>query len=325
MPVHNGARYLKECLDSLMNQGDRFFELIIIDDRSTDDSVAIARAYQDERIRILQDHSIKGISQALNLGIQAARGIYIARMDADDICHKDRLQLQRAYLDKYPEVDVVGTQFQCFGAASNRSVEPEGHEQICIRLLNGPPLCHPTLMMRRQLFERFAYDAAYDDAEDYKLLVDFATNEIRFALIDKILLYKRIHEGQVSVERRLSQYAIMYKVRRAYFNYRFPYLNEKQIDQICANKNDTTGFRIAGFNAVLRVVEKQERIYKNRHLNYLLYKLYSYTIYVVNPEFTPGEYLEMMRSPYPYKYLRLSDILRLLKRVFIKRKTYIDE
>ena len=92
MPVYNGEKYLKECIDSVLNQTFTDFEFIIIDDGSTDNTESIIKSYTDDRIiYIKKKHD--GISEALNLGIRRAIGLYIARMDADDIMYPNRLEL----------------------------------------------------------------------------------------------------------------------------------------------------------------------------------------------------------------------------------------
>src|SRR5262249_10266218 len=109
MSVHNGERFLAEATDSILGQTFRDFELILVDDGSTDGSGAIADAYQrkDTRVRVIHQHKF-GLVAALNQACEQARGEYIARMDADDVAIPDRLVRQVAFMDAHPEVAVLG-------------------------------------------------------------------------------------------------------------------------------------------------------------------------------------------------------------------------
>lgn len=108
MPVYNGALYLKEAIDSILQQTYTDFEFLIINDGSTDDTEAIIASYSDKRICLINQRNA-GVSAALNHGIQLAKGAYIARMDADDICMPTRLEEQMNFLDTHPEYIMIGS------------------------------------------------------------------------------------------------------------------------------------------------------------------------------------------------------------------------
>jgi glycosyltransferase involved in cell wall biosynthesis len=97
LPVFNSARYLHEAITSILNQTFKDFELIIIDDKSTDESLKIIKSFSDHRIRILRNKKNLDITASLNLGIKSARGDYLARMDADDISLPERFQIQDSF------------------------------------------------------------------------------------------------------------------------------------------------------------------------------------------------------------------------------------
>ena len=109
MPVYNGERYLREAIDSILDQSFRDFEFLILDDGSTDGTADIIRSYRDERIRFLANPERLRLSGALNRGMAEARGSFIARMDADDIARPHRLARQLAFLRRNPEVGICGT------------------------------------------------------------------------------------------------------------------------------------------------------------------------------------------------------------------------
>jgi glycosyltransferase involved in cell wall biosynthesis len=109
MPVYNGERFLKEAIGSILHQTFQQFELLIIDDGSTDNSVSIIKEYDDPRIRLIQNETNKGISFTLNLGLRKAKADLIARMDADDISYPERLAKQYAYMQSNPDCMLLNT------------------------------------------------------------------------------------------------------------------------------------------------------------------------------------------------------------------------
>jgi glycosyltransferase involved in cell wall biosynthesis len=103
MPVYNAEQFLREAIDSMLNQSFRDFEFLIMDDGSTDSSISIIQQYQDPRIRLIRNEKNLGISPTLNKGIELASSDLIARMDADDISYPDRLQKQYDYMMAHPD------------------------------------------------------------------------------------------------------------------------------------------------------------------------------------------------------------------------------
>ena len=113
IPVYNASPFLRECIDSILAQTFIDFEILIVDDGSTDNSSDIVLSYTDSRIRLIKkNHDYIG---SLNLLLREARGKYIARMDADDIMLKERLQIQYDFMEKHKDVDILGSAMQCFG------------------------------------------------------------------------------------------------------------------------------------------------------------------------------------------------------------------
>lgn len=110
MPVFNAGRYLQQAVTDVLRQTFRDFELLVVDDGSTDDSLAVARGFDDPRIRILDLGKNRRLVGALNAGLEEARGQWIARQDADDRCHRDRLEQQRQILEMNPEAVLIYSQ-----------------------------------------------------------------------------------------------------------------------------------------------------------------------------------------------------------------------
>lgn len=200
MPVYNvPAGYLQEAMDSILDQTFVDFELIIVDDGSTDDSISIVKSYNDSRIRLIQNnHDFIG---SLNIGMAAARGKYIVRMDADDIMLPCRLQVQYEFMEKHLKIAVCGSWIEKFGNDERIVQLPGEHEQIVTSMLLSNPMAHPSVMIRKNVFEQLGmelYKREYPCAEDYKLWTDLALKGYHFANIPEVLLRYRCSEHQVT-------------------------------------------------------------------------------------------------------------------------------
>src|SRR3989338_1379355 len=151
--VFNGEKYLNECIDSVLNQSFEDFEFLIIDDKSTDGSLKIIKSYADKKIRIIENHKNFGQVKSLNIGLDSARGEYVARLDQDDVMIKDRLAKQLDFLRKNPDVSAVGTWARVIdeqGSVFKRSCPPARNEQM---LANVFFVCyyliHPSVTFRK--------------------------------------------------------------------------------------------------------------------------------------------------------------------------------
>ena len=220
LPIYNSEKYLKKSIQSILDQSFSDFEIIAINDGSTDNSLSILESFHDQRIKIF--HNIKniGISASLNFGIQNSSGEYIARMDADDICLSNRLKNQTYFLDQNLNVDVVGSYFKTFGYTIPRKICPSLQDNhIKAGLLFNAVLGHPVVMMRKESFlsNKLKYDSNYDGAEDYELWVR-SSSKLCFANIPQVLLLYRIHPKQISSGNRQKQMNIADSIRLKYLS-----------------------------------------------------------------------------------------------------------
>src|SRR5258708_3222455 len=173
MPVLNGGSFLEAALESILQQSFKDFELIAIDDGSTDQSVSLLSGFarSDERIRLITQANA-GIVASLNRALGLARGEYLARMDADDVALPSRFAMQVAYLDGHPDVAVVGSAIRLIDADGNtiRDVDyPLAPAEVCKFLVQiGCALAHPAVMMRNADGAAVGgYRAAYRHARGY--------------------------------------------------------------------------------------------------------------------------------------------------------------
>ena len=200
--VFNGADHLNEAIDSVLQQSCKDFELLIIDDGSTDGTPDIVKSIRDQRVRFIRHDTNRGLICRLNEGLEEAAGRYIARMDADDVCHRERLDRQFQFLETHPEVGVLGTAVRIIdGNGHGRIVYqyPEDHEVIDWIMPFVCPLAHPTIMMRRDLIRSVGgYAAGAVHAEDYDLW-ERLLPRTRFANLPQPLLGLRKHDASVTV------------------------------------------------------------------------------------------------------------------------------
>jgi glycosyltransferase involved in cell wall biosynthesis len=168
MPVYNGEEFLKSAIESILNQTFIAFELIIINDGSTDESEAIMLSFSDKRILYINHVKNKGLVAALNTGISAASGKYIARMDQDDICLPNRIAAQYEFMEQHANVVLLGTQLQVVGEKNSSQMYSKSDE-LKTSLLIGTSFAHPTVMIRKSTIvqHNLKYDEAYLHAEDY--------------------------------------------------------------------------------------------------------------------------------------------------------------
>lgn len=211
LPVHNAARWLRECIDSVLSQTFTRFELLVADDGSTDEGPDIVRSYADPRIRLVTGRH--DYIATLNRLVDEARGRYIARMDADDVMLPRRLEWQYEYMEAHPEVSVLGGGVERFGAASGTLMLPE---RVSLHdLVDRCCVAHPTVMLRRADLVRHGlrYEAAYVWAEDYRLWVEALKHGLRVRNLQRVVLRYRCHDAQVSHARHARQQELSAAIR----------------------------------------------------------------------------------------------------------------
>lgn len=214
MPVHNGERYIEDAIESILAQTYTEYEIIIINDGSTDDSMTIIKSYNDTRIRIVHNYPKMGIVYSLNQGLSLARGDYVARMDCDDISLPHRFEKQIQFMEANPQVAICGSWVRVFGAESYLKKYPEHDEVIRTHLLFESPFAHPAIMMRRNsiIKENLAYRESFQHAEDYDLW-SRVPRSLKFANLPIVLLKYRKHNGQVTNSFREKQLSISNMIR----------------------------------------------------------------------------------------------------------------
>jgi len=211
LPVYNAEQTVAAAVRSIRAQTLEDWELIVVDDASTDGSLAQIEKFADPRIRLMRNGGNLGLAASLNRGHTEAAGKYFARMDADDVSFPERLARQLAYLEAHPTVDLVGAGMMVV----TRDDQPLGvlhppasHGEICAAGRRGLfPLYHPTWFARAEWHRTHPYDPVYRKAQDFELLLRAASTST-YANLSEVLLAYRSEAAQMRKRLRTRAYVV---------------------------------------------------------------------------------------------------------------------
>ena len=194
LPAFNAAAHLGKAIDSILSQSFNDFELIIINDGSTDNTLEVLAKYGDPRIKVITQENL-GLPKALNQGLAIARGSYIARQDADDISLPTRLEKQVQFLDQNPEYGLIGTWSQIMtpaGLTDRQHLHPTSNGQIQVQLLMNNQFVHSSVMFRASCLKttgQYSEDPEHFPPEDYDLWLKIAKHFMVANLPEVLLQY----------------------------------------------------------------------------------------------------------------------------------------
>ncbi len=218
MPAFNAEKFIAQAIESILQQNFSDFELIILNDGSTDNTSQIIRQFHDQRIRVIDLIANEGLVKARNRLVDEARGRYIAFLDSDDIAMPQRLVTQVHFLDKNA-ADLCGSAYYSLYEVSGKiksSKERYTDADIRALLTISSPLCNPAVMGKAEIFKKFPYRFGKDYAEDYSLWAELALAGYRFANLKEKLITYRIHEKQTSQMQNSETNAIFNQSREEY-------------------------------------------------------------------------------------------------------------
>ncbi len=208
LSVYNGIPYIEEAIDSILSQDFNDFELLIIDDASKDNTACTIKMYSDKRIRFFENADNIGLTNNLNYLACQAKAPLLARQDADDISHPNRLGLQYELMSQQPDLSLLGTNVQVINAKGDVYEEwflPDDDMTIRERLQSSNIFCHGSTMFRKHAFEKAgAYRQAFRYSQDYDLWLRLAKIG-RLAMIPKPLYKLRRHNSNITSRRALEQ------------------------------------------------------------------------------------------------------------------------
>lgn len=203
MPAYNSAKFIEYSIKSILNQSYKELELIIINDGSVDNTAEVISKFKDNRISYFKTEN-KGTAAAVNLGVTKAKYDWIARIDADDLNTKDRLEQQVGYLNKNPETDIVS----CWSIYFNNRgrilfflLPPVEHDYIYDVLNLHNPLNQSGILIRKKIFEENKYNESFQLNEDYELFFRIR-EKVKFCNIPEYMVYTRVHEKSKSFKKR---------------------------------------------------------------------------------------------------------------------------
>lgn len=210
IPFYNAEKYLAFSIQSVINQSFKNWELILIDDGSVDKSLEIAEKFQliDSRISVVSDGENKRLSFRLNQIVELANYDYIARMDADDIMHIDRLKIQIEFLINNPNIDLVSTSMYSIDINNNITGERIINDFLNLKLLlrGNNQIVHPTILAKKEWYLRNKYDEGAERAEDYELwLRAIINNDLKISILPFPLFFYR-EFGNISKEKIALSY-----------------------------------------------------------------------------------------------------------------------
>lgn len=218
MPVHNGGRFLKETIESVLKQTCKNFEFIIVDDKSTDNSLKIIKDYKkkDPRIKILENKKNLGLTLSLNKALKYTKGAYIARIDCDDLCLPTRFAEQIKFLDNHKNYGFVGcwvVVIDTKGKTLAKRKHPATNEQITKNLIKFNPFTHSTLMIRKTSLKKEGYyNENFKYSQDYELIVRLA-QKYQVANLPKYLVKYRFDSKSISYKSSREQKKCAFRVR----------------------------------------------------------------------------------------------------------------
>lgn len=175
MAAYNEERLIERAIQSIINQSYADWELIVVDDGSSDCTVDIIESFarKDDRIALFKNNINKGLAESLNIGIELSKGKYIARMDADDESLPKRFEMQLKFMGENPDIDVLGTGATYIDSDNNtlgKMIMPESNYDIKQEIMKTSPFIHPSIMMKKEFINEIGmYNKDIKRAEDYDL------------------------------------------------------------------------------------------------------------------------------------------------------------
>lgn len=225
MAVFNEEEFLPRCIDSILNQTFQDFELVVIDDNSTDGSGDIILTYTDRRIKYFKNNQNLGLAKCLNIGLKKCSGQFLARIDADDYALPHRFERQVEFLTRYPEVCLVGSSYLVENDKNELDIRRQvtGYCRLKSKLFFGNNICHPSIMVNLSMIKKgdFRYEETFRYGQDYDLWVrlllkGYVLDNIK----DPLIVYSKQVPGSNPVKATITnlnfQRSLEYYIRNSF-------------------------------------------------------------------------------------------------------------
>ena len=223
MSVYNGEAYLAEAVESIINQTFKNWELIVINDCSTDSTAEILSSFalKDKRIKVYTNEVNLKLPSSLNKAISLSNGKYVARMDADDICLPERLEKQFKFMEENRDVALSSCRFLTLkngvyasGGAGGRT----DNDALKAMLLVSNPILHPGVIAKAEVMKEFNYDSSLTCTEDLELWTRIAANNLKIEILNECLLIYRLHDKQITSTTLERQHTEVLKIQQKYYS-----------------------------------------------------------------------------------------------------------
>ncbi|MBQ7039661.1 MAG: glycosyltransferase, partial [Clostridia bacterium] len=220
--VYNGEAYLKEAIESVINQTFKSWELVIINDCSADKTAEILEEFslKDERIKVHTNDVNLKLPTSLNKAISLSSGKYIARMDADDICLPERLEKQYKFMEENSDIALSSIRFMTLKNGVYASGGAGGRcdsKAINAMLLVANPILHPGVIAKAEVMKKFNYDTTLTCTEDLELWTRMASENQKMAILPECLLIYRLHDKQITSTTLERQHTEVLKIQEKYY------------------------------------------------------------------------------------------------------------
>lgn len=281
MSVYNGEDYLAEAIDSVLKQSFTDFELIIINDCSTDKTSEILKSFeaQDARVKVHTNEVNLRLPSSLNKAISFAQGKYIARMDADDICLPDRLEKQYAFMESHPHVALSSCRFLTL---KNGVISSGGcggrcdHESVKALLLVTNPILHPGIIAKTDAIKSLLYDKSFTCTEDMELWTRFVLAGYNVEILPAYLMIYRLHDKQITETTLEKQHKEVVAIQKSYYGALLETMNSQQeafyISGIYFREN-TDIHQFLNFYKWLKAVNGKTKAFTKEALNYAMFEI----------------------------------------------------
>lgn len=281
MSVYNGEDYLEEAIDSVLSQSFTDWELIIINDCSTDKTPEILSKYQalDERVKVHTNEVNLRLPSSLNKALSLAKGKYIARMDADDICLVDRLEKQFAFMEANPSVSLSSCRFMttkngvvASGGCGGRS----DFQSIKALLLVTNPILHPGIIARADVIKELGYDKNFTCTEDMELWTRFVMSGYKIEILPEYLMIYRLHDKQITGTTLERQHKEVVTIQKRYLASLLEEMTEQQEDFYIRGiyfRDQMDIKKFIEFLKWMKSVNKKTKALDEQSLNYAMFEI----------------------------------------------------
>lgn len=269
MPVYNtNLNFLKEAIDSILEQTYQNWELIILNDGSNNDIESLITQYVDSRIFYFCNECNKGIAYTRNKLLSLANGEYIAYLDSDDIAIQNRLEIQYKFLKNNPNIDICGGWLEEYPYTNIRKFPLTDEEIKYYMLFIGDVIANPTVMMKKSFIKRINLEYKKEKIEDYQVWLDFLENTT-FANLPIVLTKYRIHDNQITAqyneETQIYTEAVMARTQQRVLGYNIDFyykIKHKKIKHEKINIEEIRKFYSSFEQIILPIIKKNQLLKK---------------------------------------------------------------